>query len=758
MAEDASSPARASSFVRFEESANDGRYYGAAVNGGVWDYQPGDSFTVTVQWGIYTNNGLAPVQIRASVIRVKAHLPNGGAQIGSTRTVTVSSDSGSQDLTFHMDDDPGSNSSGSPRSGMIELVVEVEKTNVPTWGPVTSRGSGTPPAGVSLFTWRRGYYRSRVVLSDLKVSNVSLGSAEPATFAVPDNIYLRSDMSADWYRSLAFGYDLRQGATQCRTSSVTATTARRDDTYNATATTVGGKGRVNKGLFAVDSTGTKVRLTLPTNSFGVNNDREYAWADTGHRAGYTRVDDATLDYADEITVDPRITFSQLLQHNDSAWGTPPSSKNVANGRRLTSDLSRLAARATNARGEGLANSLLVWDEKLWSTILGDSEGAPTHTRSSTTTTQGGELGWSDAFMVWDNGLPGGSWFQKEVITTTEFQGLEASNTRTLTLLAFDSGMIRSMLEGDLSTPLDHWYPGKPLAIGVAAMKNGLKQTIDSARIWLTRPKIGALGDVTTESLQSDRTTWATGDPGDTHAHALSASADDAKVFRMNFTAAETNAWASYYDIAIAGEIVIGGTPYPVQATLSVMGSRSRHGQSFDLYIGAGPAVAPGRHTVVGEDVTIGIGLRGSSGITAMDASSAQWAATRFHPVNGVLQFWNNTTGAWVTTGTPIYNAATIGAVGTEPLLAWATLPAAAIDLTGNIRILAKATKTPSGSVVAEPYESSFDMPVVGSKWKHDTNEPEASVDFDAAAGHSHWGQSGPGSNELSGRFVPRAPP
>lgn len=639
---------------------------------------------------------------------------------------------------------------GTPQSGGYEIRLVVQKTTAVAWGPIDSNGGGTTPAGVAVRAENVGRIRARVAMSSVIASNASVGGAVPSKFAAGDNIYLRFALSAGFQRSVNIGLSMRQSNADVRQSTSSGSGANRDDTYNTTSLLVTGKGRVNTGLFAKADTVTTYRMVLP-NSTLPGGDAEFAWQTTPP-GGFTRVSDSTLDGTGP-NVDPRITFSQLLQHNDSAWGTPPSSKNVATGRRLTSDLSFVAARAMNARGEGLANSLISWTEKLWDTgnLIG-SEGSPVKSRTSTTATQGGELGWSDAFLTWDNALPGGSWTQKEVITTSEFAGLELSNTRTLALNAFDSEMIRLMLEGDLLTPAEHWTPGKSLTIGVGVMKRGVKQTIDSARIWLTRPKIGASLDATTEYLTNTRTTWATGDPGDTHAHSLSVSADDPKVFRTSFTASETAAWNSFYDVSVAGEVVVAGTPYPVSATLTVVGKRNRHGSGFLLHVGAGPVAALNRHTIVGEDVTIGIGLKDDLGATAMDASSVKYAAVRFDGVNGVLQSWNGT--SWQNTSAPIYLDATIGAVATEPLLAWATLPAAAIDRVGSIRILAKATKTPSGTVVAEPYEAHFDMPVF-SEWvpkatydahvassisaAHSGQLPESRITFDPVSGHHHVG-------------------
>lgn len=206
------------------------------------------------------------------------------------------------------------------------------------------------------------------------------------------------------------------------------------------------------------------------------------WPDgTGIAYPHARIDNLTVSSPGRMVIDPRITFAQLLQIDDSTFGTPPLSKNVASGSRLTTELGFLAARARNSRGEG--QNALAWTAKLWDTAnLGGSEAAPQKTRSSVGSTQGGEAGWSDTFLGWDNSLPGGSWTHKQVITTANAVGLELTNTRNLTLLAVDPRVLLVLgAAASLEESAGHVMAGTSLEVRLSAFNalTGKRIILDS---------------------------------------------------------------------------------------------------------------------------------------------------------------------------------------------------------------------------------------------------------------------------------------
>lgn len=402
-----------------------------------WEGSPGTSVTLRFEWDTIGN----PTFGIADTATIAIRIPADGANIGATWSPAIGgANNGVVEQTFHFDDNPLDGSIGTARAGMIEIFVQVQRVANIAWGPVDSRGGGTPPAATT-HNWARGYLRAPVTLSTFSISNVSLGSSEPSPFGFPDSIFTRGTLDAIWYRAGALALAARQSGSDKRTDTgVSQTGITRDYTWDTTATTITGKGRVNNS-FIVGSTLTDIRFTLPNTNFG--GDNEYVWANSGHASGFV-VSGQNLDTVNKITVDPRITFSQIMQLNDSAFATPPASGDDGT-QRLTNDLGFLAARAVNSRSEGI-NSL-AWTEKLWDNgELVGSEASPVASRSTTSATKGGQTGWSDAFLIWDETLPTGIWKQKEIITTTDATGLELSNSRSLTLIGVPAAVGGIMVE------------------------------------------------------------------------------------------------------------------------------------------------------------------------------------------------------------------------------------------------------------------------------------------------------------------------
>lgn len=285
-----------------------------------------------------------------------------------------------------------------------------------------------------------------------------------------------------------------------------------------------------------------------------------------------------------MTVDPRITFTQLLQNNDSVFGTPPSSKNISNGQRLTSDLGFLASRAVDSLGNGING--LVWTEKLWDTAnLISSEAAPWKSRSSTGSTQGGQAGWSDAFITWDAQLPGGAWSQKEIITTTNATGLELSNTRALTLLSKNPNF-EVIGDGGNNLPTatnTHWAPGNDLIIGAALIDASVKKyaAVDTSPAPFVALGLFNLATGIGYYLRASDLTWQIINGNVIDTFPLTQSPTDSNVWLKTFTAAQTANWPAY-NIQFIVVLYNNGTPYARGGRVLEMGTANPHsGHEFN---------------------------------------------------------------------------------------------------------------------------------------------------------------------------------
>lgn len=545
-----------------------------------WEQAPGATTTLRIEWDTNGTSTLAaPEEVVVSVHRVL----NGavGVQLGNSQTVTINSASGSSTLTFGFTRLPLETSIDN-LAAMFYVDILVRRLTPTAWTAGSDgRQTGSALSGVT-HDWARGYLRAPHKLSTLTVHEATLGShRDPASFAFQayDPTFTRVTVvevnSISGQASLTLEH-LKQDNALIRTQAITSGTTVNDYSWNLAAVGTTGRGRINKD-YPASLSDIKNRLKWPTGNFG--GDICDVWATAGQPSGWSVLagSEHTLEHAGSLKTDPRISFTQLLQNNDSAFGTPPSSKNVANGRRLTTDLSFIAARATLARSGAPADGALAWTEKLWDAgqFVG-TEASPVKSRACTSATKGGEAGWADGFLAWDNQLPGGNWTQKEVITTSEFTGLEVTNTRTLALLAFDGEIVVLAMACDPATPDEHWFPGKQLLITTLASKNGISLSIDSARAWIRRRKTGAGGDVTFEYWNPTTKTWAEGNPGDANAVTLTASADNANAYRVIIPATDTVGWNTS-EVSIIVEAVVSGTPYKDVHNLTVVGSKWRHG-------------------------------------------------------------------------------------------------------------------------------------------------------------------------------------
>lgn len=457
--------------------------------------------------------------------------------------VTLNAGSFSQTDTFFFTHT--GNTGGNSRCGTVEIALRATKTTglTATNYDVESDGTpNTPPTGGSTVL-DRGWIRGTTTLSE-NISNISLGGGKLSPVKYAESLFIRLTLGSVSYLSNTIGVTVSNTTPSLsgNTNSIPSTT--RSVTFL----------NVVDNRFPANLTAVTITETLPLSTFTGLSDFAI-----------------TSTTPDTINVDPRITFSQLLQVNDNVFGTTPDTKNVVNGKRLSADLGFIAARSVSSRGEGVNG--LVWTAKLWdSGNLVGSEASPVKTRTVTSTTQGTALGWSDAFIVWDNTLPAGGWTQKAIITTTNAIGLEVTNTRNLTLIASDPRIHLIISAGDTTSPGKHWSPGESLTVGGGVINNGLKSVFDAGtmKFLLLRfnPSLG-----TTEYLKNDLSAWVTGDAPD--AFTMSPSPGDAKLGLYTFTPAQT-ATFNLENLILIAQVDLNSTPYFGRYILETLDTKNPH--------------------------------------------------------------------------------------------------------------------------------------------------------------------------------------
>lgn len=270
-----------------------------------WEDAAGAALTLRLEWDTL----LAPVFLEADTAVIRVRLFGSNTDIGATWTPTISGASGAVTTTFHFDTNPLNGvSDATAFAGMVELFLTVQRVGVSPWGPVDSRGAGTPPSGIT-HDWAKGKFRGNIKLSSESLSNVSLAGAEPASFAFPDGMYTRLSFSAGtWFRSTSTSYTLRhlQSSTLRRTQANTAAGGNRDYSWTSIANGTTSNGRLNG-----DYTNANVDVEIQLPELLVAGDNEFAWHSSGQFGGYTKTNDRTLTDAARFAANPTITMTDL---------------------------------------------------------------------------------------------------------------------------------------------------------------------------------------------------------------------------------------------------------------------------------------------------------------------------------------------------------------------------------------------------------------------------------------------------------------
>lgn len=278
-----------------------------------WDKSPGGIFTIRIEWSTAgtVTNGVA------ESIEVITYLPGTSTQVGTSWTISNPGASGSEERTFHFDDDPLTGVLGTNRCGMVEIYIRASRSSAIAWNADTKGVS----AGLSVGTthnWAAGYARARVTLASRVVSNVALGGSAPSLFAYPDSFFGRYNIDVTPYRSLTFELRHLNVSTQIRNQVSSSSTATQRD-YSWTANT----GVTAKILADYPNNGSVTeRFVTQSLSFGGTPSQEYAWAASGHATGFARTSDNIVENTSSFTSDPRIETFDVTDPIINGVSTP----------------------------------------------------------------------------------------------------------------------------------------------------------------------------------------------------------------------------------------------------------------------------------------------------------------------------------------------------------------------------------------------------------------------------------------------------
>lgn len=488
------------------------------------DTVAGSSVSVVIT---QSSSGAAPAVV-ADTLTLNIYIDSGTTLV---RTISLTPASASQTISLVMASDGVT--AASARAGTLRMRITAVNTTggaTGTYNADTDAVSAVPPTGFTI-TRDQGWVRSTTTASN----------ALPGTgiLAYNDTLTATTTLGAVPFQSSIVNVSL---------SPVTSTAS----AASTTVTFVTALGVVDN-RFPASSASRTTALTF-----------------TNATLTATPWTTATLTETTR-TVDPRITFSRTLQIESNTFSTPPSSNPAINTsfQRLTSQLGFLASRAVNANGTGIAT--LTWTSKTWDNGgFAGTEAAPAKTRTATATTQGGQAGWTDGFLTWDNQLPGGTWtFKQVILTPSNATGLELNNSESIYLLSINP-LYRLVVGVGPSTTAadgDHWHAGDSLTVGLSVYSLTsstliLPDTSPAPNFILGRFNL-TLGraEYLTNTLDVGGSyTWAALTGNTAYSWVGSASVGDVNSYVRVFTATETASWGDS-DLFVIGIAYINGTPY-----------------------------------------------------------------------------------------------------------------------------------------------------------------------------------------------------
>lgn len=471
----------------------------------------GSSITITVT---QTSGGVLP-QPPPSELYVDVLLETGVTPIITFTLIPVAA---SQTAIFRFTTD---GAGGDARCGTLRLRIRsINTTSTGGTYNVNSDGTGnTPPTG-STATTQQGY-----LLGTTTATTVLAASSDPSPtcLAFGNTVTATTTLGAIPYDS--------------RTLSITfAPLTATSSSASATAQFVTALGTVDKrfgNALATDSTVTSFPVAALT---GV------PWT-------------AATIVETSRQVDPRFTKLPLLQVKEKTYGTPPNVKDVGPPRnRLVSDLGFLGTRYRNANNAGI-NSLSTHH------VLADQFGlVATITWDDTTSTQGGEDGWTGpALKPWDSQLPSGKWTHTTTVTSpSNAMDLETgADTVNLVSRNFNAVVVAVL---SVSNEADHAHPGDTLTASMYAYTStsGVRIAPDDGTVKFSLTRLNRTTGLM-EALNTDLTTWSAWTTGVRPSFALIASTVDPTLFQLALPA--TSDWGVSDIVEAQAVCVIGGGTY-----------------------------------------------------------------------------------------------------------------------------------------------------------------------------------------------------
>jgi hypothetical protein len=281
---------------------------------------------------------------------------------------------------------------------------------------------------------------------------------------------------------------------------------------------------------------TAVSTIPPTSTPG------FAWTKL---PGATGPNSDTLQTA-TFTVDPRLTDTHLFEIDDNTWHTPPMSANVASGQWLSTSSAFLDSRFTNARGEG-ANGITYN-----TTFTPTNPGQTLQQIGTVTATEGGQIGWGNAFLANTQSKPGGTWTKQDTITApANIVGAAYLSPSSIayTMIAFDPRLQLRATAAPYPDAGGTFAAGQVLRLAAALVltPTGTRQAFD---VGMPIVRLVRFNTSTNrwQHLISDTdptpAAWATLNPGDAlAAYLLTANPNDALLYQRDF--AQTYGWGAF---------------------------------------------------------------------------------------------------------------------------------------------------------------------------------------------------------------------
>jgi len=378
------------------------------------DTAAGSSVSISV---VQNKAGAAPPAL-PDTLTLSLLIDDTQTQIVAFSPTPNDTDGNTQNFTFFFTDT--GLTGGAARAGTVKLKLRAINTtgvsavnyNVNTdANPADTFGTGnTNTVGTRNKGWIRG-----TTTSAAAASNVALGGAKTEPAKYHDSLFVRHTLGATLYTSRALTVALSNTTPSLSGSTNSATSGNYDATFSSAVT----------NRYPASAAASVTNVSAPN-------------------ATLTGTPDFTVTQTtDSINVDPRITFTPLMQVNTAAFSTPPFSSNVTSHQRLSSDLAFLAWNARDSRGSQAGSTIsggvngLAWTQHLRDVgnLIADQ------TQAVTSQTQGGEAGWNDSFQAWSSSLPGGTWNFTAVITTSDATGLESGAATTYSLLAANLNLV-----------------------------------------------------------------------------------------------------------------------------------------------------------------------------------------------------------------------------------------------------------------------------------------------------------------------------